>query len=334
MPHERDTVYVIDADEAIRDGLTTLLGALDIPVRGYSTAENFLDAHTARSLGPGCLLVDANLPGMGSLALLWRLRAQRVELPILVLASTSKRYITEQALQAGAADVIEKPLVNGLLLKRLRHLLNRAPGLLAAVPCLFTLQNGTEVTIRGIEPDDAEIEQAFVQGLSARSRYLRFFSVIKELSPYMLEQFTHPRYPRNWALIATISDAGEDKEIGVARYAATEAGSCAEFAVVVADEWQGLGIATRLLRELIAVAESAGMKRLEGVVLRDNLAMLEFAKELGFTTERHPDDATIVRIIRDLATHEQVQVPAPFRTNTSGGQVREAMSSERCLRAA
>ena len=150
----------------------------------------------------------------------------------------------------------------------------------------------------------------------------------------MLEQFTHPRYPRNWALIATISDAGEDKEIGVARYAATEAESCAEFAVVVADEWQGLGIATRLLRELITVAESAGMKRLEGVVLRENLAMLEFAKELGFTTERHPDDATVVRVIRDLATPEQLQVPAPFRTNTSGGQVPDAMSSEWSLRAA
>ncbi len=168
---------------------------------------------------------------------------------------------------------------------------------------LFTLQNGTGVTIRGIEPGDAKIEQAFVRGLSARSKYLRFFSVIKELSPYMLEQFTHLCYPRNWALIATISDAGEDKEIGVARYAGTAAES-AEFAVVVADDWQGFGIATRLLRELIVVAEGAGIQRLEGVVLRENPAMLELAKELGFTTERHPDDATVVRIIRDLAIPE------------------------------
>ncbi len=83
----------------------------------------------------------------------------------------------------------------------------------------------------------------------------------------MLEQFTHPRYPRNWALIATISDTGQEKEIGVARYAPTETDSCAEFAIVVADEWQGHGIATRLLRELIAVAESAWIKRFEGLVL-------------------------------------------------------------------
>ena len=122
----------------------------------------------------------------------------------------------------------------------------------------------------------------------------------------MLEQFTHPHYPQNWAPIATISDAGEDKEIGVARYAPTEAESRAEFAVVVADEWQGLGIATRLLCELIVVAESAGIERLEGVVLRENPAMLGLARELGFTMEYHPDDATVVRVIRDLATPEHL----------------------------
>ncbi len=149
----------------------------------------------------------------------------------------------------------------------------------------------------------------------------------------MLEQFTHPRYPRNWALIATISDAGQEKEIGVARYAPTETDSCAEFAIVVADEWQGLGLATHLLHDLITVAESAGIKRLEGVVLRENVSMLELANQLGFNTECHPDDTTVVRVIRDLATPEQLQVLAPVRTNSSGGQGRDAKSSERCLRA-
>jgi len=334
LPHERDIVYVIDPDEAIRDGLTTLLGALDIPVRGYSNAETFLDSHAAQSLSPGCLLVDANLEGMGSLALLRRLRAQRVELPIVFLTSTSRCSIAEQALRAGVADVIEKPFVNGMLINRLRHLLTRAPGLQAAAPRLFPIQNGAAVTIRAIQPDDAEIEQAFVRGLSARSRYLRFFSVIKELSPRMLEQFTHPRYPQNWALIATISETGEDKVIGVARYAPTEAEFIAEFAVVVADEWQCLGIATRLLGDLMAVAESAGIKCLQGDVLRENRAMLEFAREMGFATVRHSDDASIVRVIRNLATPGQQQVPAPIIINTSARQGQGAMSSERCLRAA
>ena len=126
MPRERDTVYVIDPDEAIRDGLTTLLATLDTPVLCYSDAQSFFDANTALSLSHGCVLVEANLPGMGSLALLRRLRAQGVDLPVVVLASTSNRDIADQALQAGAVDVIDKPLVNGRLLRRLRQLLKQA----------------------------------------------------------------------------------------------------------------------------------------------------------------------------------------------------------------
>lgn len=301
---EQETVFIIDPDEAIREGLKALLDTLAIPVLCFPHAEAFLDATAGQRPNCGCLLVEANLPGLGSLPLLRRLRGEGVKVPVVVLASTSNRDIAEQALQAGATDVIDKPLVNDHLLKRLRQLLSRAPGLLAGAPRLFTCQNGTEVTIRAIRPNDAEIEQAFVTGLSARSRYLRFFSGIKRLSPYMLERFTRPCYPNNWALIATISETGKEKEIGVARYAPTEADSFAEFAIVVADEWQGLGIARDLLRELITVAENAGIERLEGVVLRENAKMLKLAKELGFTNERYPDDAALVRVIRNSAVSD------------------------------
>ncbi len=77
----------------------------------------------------------------------------------------------------------------------------------------------------------------------------------------------------------------------------------------MADEWQGFGIATQLLRELITVAEHAGIERLEGLVLRENGAMLKFAKELGFTTECYPDDATVVRVVRNLAVSDYCRLP-------------------------
>jgi FixJ family two-component response regulator len=73
----------------------------------------------------GCLLVEADLAGMGSLALLRRLRAQNVDLPVVVLMSTSNRDIAAQALAAGAVEVIEKPLLSGQLLNRLRQLARR-----------------------------------------------------------------------------------------------------------------------------------------------------------------------------------------------------------------
>ena len=55
------------------------------------------------------------------------------------------------------------------------------------------------------------------------------------------------------------------------------------------------------MREFITAAERAGIERLEGVVLRENVKMLKLAKELIFTTERYPDDATVVRVIRNIA---------------------------------
>jgi acetyltransferase len=195
---------------------------------------------------------------------------------------------------------VEEPADNDLVLKRLDQLVNTKPGALVTAARVIALRDGTDVTIRPIGPGDAQIEQEFIQGLSARSRYFRFFSGIKQLSPYMLEIFTHQNFPRDWALIATIADAGVEIEIGVARFAPTEIANIAEFAIVVADEWQGKGVATRLMQELIAAAEVAGVKRLEGVVMCENVSMLKFVEELGFTKKRIVDDSTVVQVYLDL----------------------------------
>ena len=117
-----DTVYVIDPDEAVHDALTTLLGANDTRVVCYPDAEVFLDSGVVFRAMRGLLLLEANLPGMGSLALLRRLRDQGADLPVVVLTSTSDQDIADQASKAGAMEVIEKPLVSDRLLELLRGL--------------------------------------------------------------------------------------------------------------------------------------------------------------------------------------------------------------------
>jgi len=119
MHFEQDIVYVIDPDEAVDDALAILLGAAGARVECYPNAEAFLDSRSAHSLRPSCLLVEANLPGMGCLAFLKRLRTQGIYDPVLILTSTSNRDIANQALMAGAAEIIEKPLVGSRLLNRL-----------------------------------------------------------------------------------------------------------------------------------------------------------------------------------------------------------------------
>jgi acetyltransferase len=170
----------------------------------------------------------------------------------------------------------------------------------AAQPECLVLADGTAVVLRGIRPEDAAIEQAFVRRLSPRSRQLRFLSGVRELTPAMLARFTNTEYPHEAAFIATIERDGRERQIGVARFAPGSSASCREFAVVVGDEWQGRGIASALLRKLFRVAVDAGTYAIEGVVLRENARMLGLARDFGFEIRPHPDDPALVAVHKAL----------------------------------
>jgi acetyltransferase len=164
----------------------------------------------------------------------------------------------------------------------------------------WNTDDGTNVTIRPIQPDDAAIEQQFVRSLSPRSKLLRFFAPIKELSASTLKRFTQSNFPSDLALIAIVNCDGVEREIGVARYAPTATDGHVEFAVVVADDWQGKGIATELLRQLFKLAKEGGIASIEGLVLRENSGMLALMKELGFEINSHSGDAGLVHVCKDL----------------------------------
>ena len=125
MHGKQEIVYVVDPDLAVHDALTTLLCSSGVDVRCYATAEAYLESSPPHTVGAGYLLVEADLPGMGSLAFVRRLQAQNATLPVVVLASTSDRNIAAQALKAGAVDVFDKPLIGGRLLDRLRSVVSR-----------------------------------------------------------------------------------------------------------------------------------------------------------------------------------------------------------------
>lgn len=114
-----DTVYVIDPDESVHDALTTLLQSVNVRVACYRTPEAFLNACAVQGAGNCCVLLEADLPGIGSLALIREVRAQAPTMPIIVLASTTDDDIAAQALKAGALDVIDKPLFGAHLLDRI-----------------------------------------------------------------------------------------------------------------------------------------------------------------------------------------------------------------------
>ncbi len=165
------------------------------------------------------------------------------------------------------------------------------------------LPDGVTVTIRPIRPEDREIEQAFVQGLSPQSRYFRFLDTLTQLSPQMLQHFTQIDYEQHMALIAlTAAESACAKEIGVTRYVVTVPDEACEFAIVVADAWQGRGLGRILLSALIDVARLRGLRRMYGDVLASNPGMLEFVARLNFRIEHHPEDHQLRRAVLDLRT--------------------------------
>ena len=294
-------VYVVDSDEAIGEGLTALLGTYNIEVRRFADAKGFLDLVPTLALDHGCLLIEEKLTDQSGVSLVRQLREQGHNLPIILLTSTSNRDTRRQALKFGATDVLEKPLINAFLIERLTRLLPGTVPYTENASRNVELRDGTLMTIRTMNPDDADLEQAFVEGLSIRSRYLRFFSNIKSLTPRMLESFTHPSYPETNALVATVTEDGKERIVAVARYAPTEPSGNAEFAIVVADEWQGFGIANRLLRGLTVTAAIAGVQCLEGLVLKENHRMLELTRDLGFTALPYEGDTSVLRVIKQLS---------------------------------
>jgi len=162
------------------------------------------------------------------------------------------------------------------------------------------LRGGTEVTIRPIRPDDEAREQAFVHGLSNEARYFRFLDSLRDLTPQMLAHFTHIDYHNHLALIAVTGSGPEAVQIAVARYVVDPDPRACEFAIVVADGWQGRGLATLLMQALMDAARARGVRRMYGDVLASNHKMLALTRRLGFAAHRHPDDPGIYRVEREL----------------------------------
>lgn len=155
------------------------------------------------------------------------------------------------------------------------------------------LADRTAVTIRPIRPEDAQIEQEFMRGLSSQSKYFRFGEYLHELSPEMLVRFTQIDYDREMAFIAVIEEDGKEKNLGVARYMSDPGQKSCEFAIVVANGWQGKGIATHLMSKLIDTAKDQGFEVMHGEINSTNNEMLLLARNLGFSIEILPNDATV-----------------------------------------
>ena len=165
----------------------------------------------------------------------------------------------------------------------------------------WQLPDGTDVTVRPIRPEDAEIEQDFVQNLSPESKYFRFMQSMDRLTPMMLARFTQIDYDREMALVAVINEhTPEARILGVARYVSNPDRQSCEFALTVADAWQQKGLGRQLMQRLMTVARDRGIEIMQGDVLSQNSKMLRLCERLGFRTVHRRDEPDVVEVRRHL----------------------------------
>lgn len=169
-------------------------------------------------------------------------------------------------------------------------------------PVEVELRDGRRVTLRAVRAEDKDEFQAAFRSLSAESRYSRFMSPVRELSPRMLERAVHPDADRELALVAVVEEGAKEQIVGGSRYAAAPGSTSCEFAVAVVDEWHGLGLARRLLEALMREARARGFERMEGYILATNASMLGLAKRLGFAPVPSPEGPAVRLVRRELGT--------------------------------
>lgn len=156
----------------------------------------------------------------------------------------------------------------------------------------WMMRDGTPLLLRPMKPEDEPLVSDFLSKCSEETIYFRYFRLIKKWTHEMLIRFTQNDYDREMGLMAIGRPPGPEVMVGVCRLVIEANRETAEFAIIVADQWQGKGLGPKLMEEVIAIARERGVNLLWGEVLATNQPMLEMVKRLGFSLTRQTESQT------------------------------------------
>ena len=174
---------------------------------------------------------------------------------------------------------------------------NAIPGSWAGT---VVLRNGTSLLVRPMQPEDDALMASFVRNVSVESARNRFHFRRSQLTTPEIHRLTHIDYRKEMAFVAIAAVSGQDVQTGVARYCVDEGEKSAEFALLIADDWQNMGVGRVLLAKLTAYATSAGLESLHGVTYSTNDAMLKLARKEGFQVSYVRDEPSISEMRKHL----------------------------------
>jgi acetyltransferase len=159
----------------------------------------------------------------------------------------------------------------------------------------------TGVTVRVAQPSDIGPLQQLYASLSTHTRAQRFFSPLRELPREMLNALESGDPAHRFLVVEAQEGKGNGTLLGFGQYAVETGQARCELALLIADEWQGCGLGTRLLHRLLQDAGASGLREARLETLHGNLAMRAMARRAGFSVRTHPEDSRLLLGCRALA---------------------------------
>jgi two-component system response regulator FixJ len=157
-PTSEPTVFVVDDEEDIRDALRMLLASVKLKVETFGSAREFLAAYD--STRAGCMILDVRMPGMSGPELQEQLRANSINIPIIIITGHGDVPTAVRTMKAGAIDVLEKPFSDDVLLERVYQALGRD----AAARAEQAEREKVAKRMARLTPREREVMGAIVQG--------------------------------------------------------------------------------------------------------------------------------------------------------------------------
>jgi acetyltransferase len=161
-------------------------------------------------------------------------------------------------------------------------------------PRTVRLRDGRTVTIRPIQPSDAEALRAFDTGLNEVNHRFRYLSWMRPLTLEQAQAMATVDFSRRFALVATTEREGSEVVVADCRLIA-DPGPSAEIAIAVADDHHDVGLGPVLIRQMLAIGRDHGVHTVEARVQYDNDHMMHVLRRLGF--ERTTWDLGVVTFI-------------------------------------
>jgi acetyltransferase len=161
----------------------------------------------------------------------------------------------------------------------------------------WRLDDGRNITLRPIKPEDEPLEFELFDSFSDKTWRQRFFGPRTEVTHKEMTRYTNIDYRREMAIIGLLEENDDRKMIGVGRLIIGPNNDTGEYAVVVGDPWQRLGLGEKLTDSIIGVAEDKNLESIYATILKNNKPMLELVRKMGFQEEERNSD-TVKMVLR------------------------------------